>query len=87
VIATEVSLEQVIRQQVDPFGSPRIRLAGPVVTVPAFVVQPLALVIHELVVNAVAHGTRSTPNGNLSVQWENDPTHGGFTLRWEQVGG
>jgi len=69
----EVALEQVIRQQVDPFRSPSIRLAGPDITVAAHVVQPLALVVHELVNNAVAHGALSAP--------------GGVTLLWEESGG
>ncbi len=83
----EVALEQVIRQQVDPFRSPTIRLAGPDITVAAHVVQPLALVVHELVNNAVAHGALSAPGGGLEVRWEAGPAAGGVTLLWEESGG
>ena len=83
----EIGVEQVIRQQIEPFSSPRVRLAGPDLGVPANMVQPLSLVIHELVNNAVAHGALSAPEGVLDVRWEGGPTPGAITLRWEEVGG
>jgi two-component sensor histidine kinase len=55
--------------------------------VSAFVVQPLALVIHELLFNATIHGALSGPKGTLHVRWEGGPRTGGFLLRWEEAGG
>jgi two-component sensor histidine kinase len=46
-------------------------------------VQPLALVLHELVANAIAHGALSAPNGRLSVSWV-ELDGGGFRLLWEE---
>ena len=83
----EVSLEQVIRQQVDRSGPNSIRLRGPDIVVSALVVQPLSLVIHELLDNARAHGALSVPAGSVEVQWSAGADYGGFELRWREVGG
>jgi len=83
----ETPLELIIRQQLDPLGSPRITLDGPLVMVSAFDVQALALVIHELVANATAHGALAAPQGELRVRWSAGPVYGGFELRWEEAGG
>ena len=47
----------------------RIICDGPVVVVRAEAVQALALVLHELAVNAVHHGALSTPKGRVGVNW------------------
>jgi PAS domain S-box-containing protein len=83
----EVALEQVIRQQLDGVHSDRISLGGPGVMVSALVVQPLALVIHELLVNAMIHGALSGPAGVLEITWEGGEPYGGFTLRWSETRG
>jgi PAS domain S-box-containing protein len=83
----EVALEQIIRQQVSIFGSGRIRVEGPDVMVSAFAVQPLALVVHELLFNATMHGALSSPTGALAVCWDGAPLYGGFKLRWEETNG
>jgi PAS domain S-box-containing protein len=83
----EISLEQIVRQQLDVFGSERVRMEGPEVMVSAFVVQPLALVIHELLFNAMLHGALSGPTGTLQVNWLGAPQTGGFMLRWEEANG
>ena len=83
----EVSLEEIIRRQVAPFGAPRIALRGPEVKLSPLVVQPIALIIHELVVNAATHGALSSDGGAVSVEWESMPQHGGFRLQWSESGG
>jgi PAS domain S-box-containing protein len=84
---SEIPLDQVIRQQVGGLDGNRVTTDGPVVMVPALVVQPLALVIHELLFNAVLHGALSGPDGTLSVRWRPGAESGGFTLQWTETGG
>lgn len=83
----EVGLEQILRQQVDVLGLGRVHVAGPDVMVSAFVVQPLALVIHELLFNAMLHGALSDPQGTVSVSWVGSAQYGGFELTWVEANG
>ena len=83
----EIPLDQVIRQQIDGLGHDRVRVEGPDLLVPALAVQPLALVIHELLFNATIHGALSSPTGTLTVRWNGDPQSGGFELHWEEADG
>jgi PAS domain S-box-containing protein len=83
----EVALDRVIREEVDVLGSERIKLEGPPVMVPALIVQPLALVVHELLSNARQHGALSNPGGALKVSWKGAPGDGGFQLQWEESNG
>jgi PAS domain S-box-containing protein len=83
----EVSLCQIIGQQLDDLGSGRITVQGPEILVSASVVQPLALVIHELLVNATTHGALARPLGTLAIRWVALEGRGAFELRWEEAGG
>jgi PAS domain S-box-containing protein len=82
-----VPLDQVISAQVSPFGAARITLDGPAVGIPAPIVQALALVIHELAVNAATHGALSDQTGKLNVSWQRPSQNVGFELRWRETGG
>jgi PAS domain S-box-containing protein len=82
----EVPLDLIIRQQMLAYDDRRIDLSGPPVMVSAFVVQPLALVLHELADNAANHGALSRPTGMVRVSWTPMDEYGGFELRWEEPG-
>jgi PAS domain S-box-containing protein len=83
----EVSLDEIFRQQVEELGSARISLDGPDVMVSAFAVQPLALVIHELLFNALIHGALSGSRGTVAVSWRGAAARGGFELTWIETDG
>jgi PAS domain S-box-containing protein len=83
----ETSLESIVRQRLARVDASRCSLGGPAVMVSALVVQPLALVIHELVDNARLHGALSRPGGAVEVRWADAPAYGGFSLRWRERGG
>jgi two-component sensor histidine kinase len=55
--------------------------------VSAFVVQPLALVIHELLVNATMHGALVGQSGTLAVSWLKLEHNAGFELCWNETSG
>ena len=79
-------LEDILRREVGA-GDPRIVLEGPEVLVPALVVQPVALVAHELMDNARRHGALSAPAGRIEVRWAPAGDPGGFELSWREAGG
>lgn len=81
----DVPLDRLIRAEVDPFGSTRVRLDGPPVAISPQQVQPLALVLHEVIANAVHHGALSTPNGRLSIKWT--PADGWTQIEVHEAGG
>lgn len=78
-------LDSLVRVQVEPFGLPQHAFSGPPVEVAAQHVQPLALVLHEMIANAAIHGALSTPEGSLEVHWVE--ADGQVTLRWVERGG
>nr|WP_245426449.1 PAS domain-containing protein [Phyllobacterium bourgognense] len=83
----EIELGEIIKRQVETFASERVSMEGPEILVPAAIVQPLALVVHELLINAAVHGSLSAPSGQLNIHWQKVPGQGGFKLRWQETGG
>ena len=81
----DVPLDRLIRAEVDPFGLSRVCLDGPPVAIDAQQVQPLALVLHEVIANAVRHGALSTLNGKLSIKWT--PADGWTQIEIHEAGG
>jgi PAS domain S-box-containing protein len=82
-----VPLLQLIEDQIGPYSAQRISLNGPDIAVPAQVVQPLALVLHELVINTAAHGALSASAGLVTIDWREDLEARCFTLQWRETGG
>jgi PAS domain S-box-containing protein len=82
-----VALDEIVRQQLGAVDPERISVAGPDIMVPASAVQPLALVVHELLFNATVHGALSGSGGTLEVRWDRTLRTDGFALRWKEVDG
>jgi PAS domain S-box-containing protein len=82
----ETPLAKVLGDQIKAFGSQRITLEGPEVMVSPEAVQPLALVFHELAVNAATHGALAAAAGALEVRWRKVAEYGSFELRWRETG-
>lgn len=83
----EVNLRDLVAQQLISADPARLTVAGPEVNVSAFVVQPLALALRELLSNAQSHGALSGPSGTVDISWQTLPETGGFSLRWSELGG
>ncbi|HEV7254653.1 MAG TPA: PAS domain-containing protein [Mesorhizobium sp.] len=62
----------------------RVAAGGPSLRVPAPLVQPLALVVHELAANAVQHGALAVPAGVVKVRWAEEA--GRILLEWQESG-
>lgn len=80
-------LHEVLRLQFSPDGLRRATLDGPDILIGATLVQPLALVLHEMVSNAATHGSLAAPTGLLGLTWTPFDAGRGFTLTWEETGG
>jgi two-component sensor histidine kinase len=50
-------------------------------------VQPLGLVLHEMLSNAERHGALSLNGGTVSIRSRTDDEHNNFVLEWEEAGG
>lgn len=81
---SSVTLEDLIQMSVPAAALPRVALCGPSLAVSSRVVQPVALAIHELIVNALTHGALSRPGGLLKVDWHAEEDHA--VVRWSEEG-
>ncbi len=83
----EVPLGKLIEAEVEPFGAERILLDGPELGLPATLVQPIALLVYELVSNAVDHGALLANAGRVLVGWHENKAAGRLVIRWRETGG
>jgi PAS domain S-box-containing protein len=82
-------LGDVVRTELRPFAGPRVEIRGPALMLGPQAAQNFALVIHELVTNAIKHGALSVPAGKVAIQWsiEGANDDGRFLFRWQERDG
>lgn len=80
LLETESSLHQ--------FGSAqqRITMSGPTIGFTEQAFTSIALLIHEMITNAVKYGSLSTPRGRLAIAWELAET-GDCIIEWRESDG
>ena len=83
----EIPLRETIRTQIEPYGATRTVMDGPDVMLAPHAVQPLALFIHELAVNAASYGALSQETGRVKINWKGIPQNRGISLIWKEIGG
>ena len=66
---------------------PTIVLNGPCEVVPAHMVSPFALVVHELATNAAKYGALSVPGGCVRISWNGRQDDDPLQIEWREVGG
>jgi PAS domain S-box-containing protein len=81
-----VPLGSIISGEAETFSTRRVTLTGPEVLIGSRQVQPLALVLHELLSNAAKHGALSSEQGRISISW-NLEGDGEITITWRETGG
>jgi two-component sensor histidine kinase len=84
-----MDIAHLITHELTPYGigeAGRIRLRGPAHPVSGKVAQSLALVLHELAINAATYGALSLPTGNVAIDWTALPS-GSLQIRWSEWGG
>ncbi len=82
----DIPLAEVLHAAVERHAAPRVALAGPDVTVAPAQVQPLFLMLHELVDNARTHGALVEPPGRIAIDWSHETEVGLATLTWKERG-
>jgi two-component sensor histidine kinase len=83
-------LSSMIREEFAPFAEDgdRLTLSGPRVQLKPAAAQSIALVLHELTINAAKYGALSTTTGQVTVAWEvGTAPDGQLVLRWCERGG
>jgi two-component sensor histidine kinase len=84
-------LAALVRNQLAPYATDaNMTIAGTDVLLGAAATPALAMVLHELVTNAVKYGALSIPGGRVSVSWErklNGSAATNLSLVWREVGG
>ena len=84
-ITQSATLEVILRNELDPYGADRLRLSGPAIELRADSARNIALVVHEMVTNAVKYGALSVPGGVISVNTQSDGDR--VTFVWQERGG
>src|SRR5262249_17747179 len=85
-----VGLTDLIRHQLAPYTTDaNTTISGPDVTLTVAQTQAAAMVIHELVTNAVKYGALSCRDGRGSVPWyrPGPDTETMLTITWREFGG
>ncbi|MEM8578380.1 MAG: GAF domain-containing protein [Pseudomonadota bacterium] len=80
-------LRALIEPLLAPFtraGGTRVDLAGPAVRIGSKAAASVALILHELTVNASKYGALGAPAGHLGIAWRTDDTH--LHLEWTEDG-
>jgi PAS domain S-box-containing protein len=83
-------LAALVRNQLAPYAThANITIAGEGIMLGVPATQALAMVVHELVTNAVKYGALSIPGGRVLVSWERKLNGNAATLilAWREVGG
>ncbi len=82
------SIREILKLELAPFGA-RVELDGPDLIVQGRMVQALSLMVHELVTNAIKHGSLSNETGTVRLFWSVMGTDkdARFDLRWEERNG
>jgi two-component sensor histidine kinase/PAS domain-containing protein len=86
-----VSLAELVRGQLAPYTTKENAvMSGPDITLPAAATQGVAMVLQELVTNALKYGSLSTPRGQISVRWERRQCADSserLVIAWRETGG
>jgi two-component sensor histidine kinase len=74
-----VQLADILQMEIPTDFRAKVQASGPAAPIPATLVQPVSLIVHELMSNAVQHGALGD-SGTLSVSWSTRPE--GIEMRW-----
>jgi two-component sensor histidine kinase len=77
-------LEALVRTQLAGLA-PRAAWEGPGIAVIHTAAQPIGMVLHELVINALRHGALAAAGGHVSLRWH--VADGVLRLVWTESGG
>jgi two-component system CheB/CheR fusion protein len=81
----EAAINELLRQELEPFGIDRFELDGAEVKLSPQQGLSLSMAIHELATNAAKYGALSKPRGRVVVKWSGEGDV--FTLAWRERDG
>jgi two-component sensor histidine kinase len=79
-----VELGELLAAEATDLTRDRVITDGAPLQLPPRLVQPMALVLHELMSNAVEHGALAHTDGTVTVSWAEQPA--GIFLEWREHG-
>ncbi len=91
-------LHAVVERELAPYrlgssgSAVQITMEGPPVTLAAETVQPIAMILHELIANAAKHGALKELGGQVDVRWQllraaDAPGNTMLFMEWTEQGG
>ncbi len=81
----QADIETILRQELSPYDLSRCVLNGSPLRLPSNAARAVALVVHELITNAVKYGALSADGGKLHLSWS---MNGGLLeIEWREDGG
>ena len=88
----EVELSALLESLCQPYRTGdaahlTIELDGPAEVVPAYMVSPFALIVHELATNAAKYGALSVPGGQVQISWRTTADALLLEIEWRERGG
>jgi PAS domain S-box-containing protein len=83
---TGADIQTIIREELRPYGSARVSMAGGDVRLPPSLAQAIAVAVHELATNAAKYGSLSGPAGKINISWQIDAADS-LVLKWTESGG
>ena len=91
-VSGEVALAALLESLCQPYRTgeaarPTIVLGGSDEVVPAHMVSPLALIVHELATNAAKYGALSVPGGQVAISWSTAGEQAPLEIEWRETGG
>jgi PAS domain S-box-containing protein len=83
------ALARTILAPYAPGGLVQLNLSGPAVALPAGLISPITLGLHELATNSVKHGALSVAEGRVELRWVVQDREEGRSIafHWEETNG
>jgi two-component system CheB/CheR fusion protein len=82
-----VPIEDIVRQELEPFGLDRVAIVGPAIELPPQAGLSIGLVLHELSTNAAKYGALSSADGQVRVEWAEPDKTKLLRLQWTEHDG
>lgn len=85
-----IGLNELLQAVLAPYRYPdenRVMLSGSPVMVPARMVLPLSMAVHELATNASKYGSLSNPQGVVHIEWGIGDAEPQLLMSWREQGG
>lgn len=80
-------LSDVIRHEIEAYGSNRLTLNGPSIALEPAMAVSLGMVFHELATNAAKYGALTPGSGHVVVNWQLESQDGSLNLVWSEKDG